>query len=361
MEPIPNANIRVPVPPAKRFSYSSTTHVKARQASPFQYQAWTRQPGELLSRVTQVLRAKHYSISTERTYVPWIKRFVLFCENRHPLDVGEPELEAFLTSLAVDGNVASSTQNQAMNAIVFLYRDVIGRPLAGAINAVRAPKHINVPVVLTKDETMRLLNVMSGTTQLMAKLLYGSGLRVSECIRLRVKDVDFEMKQVTVRAGKGNKDRYTTLSESLIAPLKSHLERVKILWEKALAEGHGSVFMPDALDRKYPNAGKEWIWQYIFPAKNTSVDPRSGVERRHHVEASVLEKAIKRATLTIGLNKRVTCHTLRHSFATHLLQSGTDIRTIQDLLGHNDLSTTMIYTHVLRQGGQGVKSPLDQL
>jgi integron integrase len=335
--------------------------MKARQSSPFQYQAWTRLPGELLSRVTQVLRAKHYSMSTERTYIPWIKRFVLFCENRHPLDVGEPEVEAFLTNLAVEGHVASSTQNQAMNAIVFLYRDVIGRPLARTVNAIRSAKRENIPVVLTKDETVRLLNLMSGTTQLMAKLLYGSGLRVSECIRLRVKDIDFEMKQVTVRAGKGNKDRYTTLSAALIAPLKEHLERVKIFFEKAVAEGHGSVYMPDALDRKYPNAGKEWIWQYVFPAKNTSIDPRSGLERRHHAESSVIEKAIKRAAAVAGINKRVTCHTLRHSFATHLLQSGTDIRTIQDLLGHNDLATTMIYTHVLRQGGHGVKSPLDDL
>jgi integron integrase len=322
---------------------------------------WTREPGELLTETKRVVRLKHYSISTERTYAHWITRFVAFNSMKHPLDMGEPEVEAFLSHLAAEKKAASSTQNQAFNALLFLYRDVLNRPLRGRIDAVRAKKPTHVPVVLTKDEVARILGLMKGTTQLMAKLLYGSGLRLMECVRLRVKDIDFAMRQVTVRAGKGNKDRYTTLSEALLPPLKDQLMRVKILHDKDLAQGQGAVYLPNALEKKYPKAATEFAWQYVFPAKNTSVDPRSGVVRRHHVGPSVLEKAIQRAVVEAGVNKKVSSHAFRHSFATHLLQSGTDIRTIQSLLGHNSLETTMIYTHVLQQGGFGVKSPLDSL
>lgn len=320
---------------------------------------WQRTPGELATRTRSILRMKHYSIRTEYSYLMWIRRFVQFHGMKHPLDMGSKEVEAFLSHLAVKEEVAGPTQNQALNALVFLYREVIRRPLADRINAVRAVKREHVPVVMTKDEVQRLLNAMSGIPQLMAKLMYGSGLRLMECVRLRIYDVDFEMKQITVRSGKGDKDRFTTLAESLIPPLKEQMERVRILHEKGLGEGHGSVYLPYALARKYPNAVKEFGWQYLFPAKGLSVDPRSGRTQRHHAVPSMLEKAIKRATVMAAIRKRVTSHTLRHSFATHLLQAGTDIRTIQELLGHTSITTTMIYTHVLKQGAQGVKSPLD--
>jgi integron integrase len=317
----------------------------------------------LQDQVRNVLRLHHYSIHTERSYVDWIKRYVQFHQMRSREDLadGERKIEAFLTDLAVRGKVAASTQNQAMNALVFLYRKVLAKPLDQAIDAVRAERKVNVPVVLTREEVSRVISVIEGVPQLIVKLLYGSGLRILEAVRLRVKDVDFAMKQVTVRSGKGDKDRFTTLPALLIPLLENHLRRVKAFHEKDLAEGHGAVYLPYALERKYPAAARDWSWQYFFPARDVSTDPRSGVVRRHHVDPAVVSKAIKVAARRAGLTKVISAHTFRYSFATHLLQRGTDIRTIQELLGHSDVATTMIYTHVLQQGGQGVPSPLDDL
>ena len=324
-----------------------------------------RQPQtpRLLDQVRSVLRLHHYSIHTERSYLDWIKRYVHFHQMRSREDLadGERKIEVFLTDLAVRGQVAASTQNQAMNALVFLYRKVLKKPLDEMIDAVRAERKVNVPVVLTREEVSRVIVVMEGVPQLIVKLLYGSGLRILEAVRLRVKDVDFGMKQVTVRSGKGDKDRFTTLPATVIPLLENHLQRVKGFHEKDLAEGHGAVYLPYALERKYPGAARDWSWQYLFPARDVSTDPRSGVVRRHHVDPAVVNKAIKVAARRAGLTKVISAHTFRHCFATHLLQRGTDIRTIQELLGHSDVATTMIYTHVLRQGGQGVPSPLDDL
>ena len=318
---------------------------------------------KLLEEVHDFMRLKHYSIHTERTYCDWIKRYVAFhkMSSRADLQNGEKKIERFLTHLAVDGHVAPATQNQAMNALVFLYKKVLKQPLQEEINAVRAVKKMNVPVVMTRDEVRQVIHLMEGAPQLIVKLLYGSGLRIMEAVRLRVKDIDYSMKQVTVRSGKGAKDRITTFPESIIPLVENHLEKVKILHEQDLADGYGEVYLPYALARKYTHAEKEWIWQYIFPSRQLSKDPRSGVVRRHHVDPSVVNKAIKVAAARIRLKKNISAHTFRHSFATHLLERGTDIRTIQALLGHKDVSTTMIYTHILQQGGHGVPSPLDDL
>ena len=311
------------------------------------------QPPKLLEDVRTVLRLHHYSIHTERSYVEWIVRFIRFhgMRSRQDLFPAEPKIEAFLTDLAVHGDVAAATQNQAMNALVFLYKRVLRHALPGSINAVRAAKKINVPVVMTREEVAAVLSLMDGTAQVVAKLLYGSGLRIMEAVRLRVKDLDYPMKQLTVRAGKGDKDRFTTFPATLTPLLQNHLAGVKTLHQQDLAQGHGEVYLPHALARKYPNAATEWGWQYVFPARTLSVDPRAGLPRRHHVDPSVINKAIKVAVRRAGLTKTISAHTFRHSFATHLLQRGTDIRTIQQLLGHNDLATTMIYTHILQQGG----------
>lgn len=321
------------------------------------------QPPKLLDDVRKVLRLHHYSIHTERSYVEWIIRFARHHAMRSRVDLfpAEPKIEAFLTDLAVQGNVAAATQNQAMNALVFLYKRVLNQALPGSINAVRAAKKIHLPVVMTREEVAAVISLLDGTAQLVAKLLYGSGLRIMEAVRLRVKEIDFQMKQVSVRSGKGEKDRFTTFPATLTPLLENHLAGVKTLHQQDVAQGHGEVYLPHALARKYPHAAKEWGWQYVFPARNISVDPRSGVTRRHHIDPSVINKAIKVAVRRAGLTKTISAHTFRHSFATHLLQRGTDIRTIQQLLGHNDLATTMIYTHILRQGGQGVPSPLDDL
>jgi len=281
--------------------------------------------------------------------------------SQEDLQDAERKIEQFLTHLAVDSNVSPSTQNQAMNALVFLYRKVLKQPLNEEINAVRAAKRTNIPVVMIREEVRRIINLMEGTPQLIVKLLYGSGLRIIEAVRLRVKDIDYQMKQLTVRSGKGAKYRFTTFPESIIPLLENHLAKVKILHEQDLAQGHGEVYLPYALGRKYRNAGIEWGWQYVFPSRNVSKDPGSGKIRRHHVDPSVVNKAIKVVAGKIGLKKQISAHTFRHSFATHLLERGTDIRTIQALLGHKDVSTTMIYTHVLQQGGHGVLSPLDDL
>jgi integron integrase len=313
----------------------------------------------LLDQVRAVLRRKHYSLRTEEAYVGWVKRYVLFHGKRHPRDLGLPEVEAFLTDLAVTQHVAASTQNQALSALLFLYAEVLAQPLDGPVAAVRAKQPQRLPTAMTRDETVRVLDAMAGIHQLMAKLLYGSGLRLMECVRLRVKDLDFAQRQVLVRDGKGGKDRVTPLSERLAAPLQEHLHRVELLHRRDLREGYGEVFLPDAFARKAAGASHAWIWQYVFPAEQRSVDPRSGAVRRHHVDESGLQKAVKRAADLAQLTKRVTCHTFRHSFATHLLEEGYDIRTVQELLGHRDVATTMIYTHVLNRGGRGVRSPLD--
>ena len=317
----------------------------------------------LLDEMQQVMRRRHYSIRTEQSYSAWVKRYVLFHKMRSRADLqnGGKKIEAFLNHLAIDLQVAPSTQNQAMNALVFLYKHVLKEPLNGEINAERAPRRMKLPVVLTREETARVISLMSGVHQLVVKLLYGSGLRIIECLRLRVQEIDFGMKTLTVRDGKGSKDRVTTFPVTLIEPLQDHLKRVKLIHEHDLKVGYGEVYMPYALVRKYPNAAKEWRWQYVFPAGSVSHDPRSGKIRRHHLDPSPINKAIAKAVRQAGIDKRVSAHTFRHSFATHLLQRGTDIRTIQALLGHRDVSTTMIYTHVLQQGGQGVPSPLDDL
>lgn len=270
-------------------------------------------------------------------------------------------MERFLSHLAVAGNVAASTQNQALAAILFLYKEVLGQPLPWLDGLTRAKRPARLPVVLTVNETQAVLSRVSGTVGLVLRLLYGTGMRLMEAVRLRVKDVDFERREIVVRDGKGQKDRVTMLPESLIAPLAEHLAKVKVLHEQALGAGHGDVHMPFALARKYPNAGREWGWQYVFPARDISVDPRTGARRRHHLDEKAVQRAMKQSVRDAGLVKPATPHTLRHSFATHLLEGGYDIRTVQELLGHKDVSTTMIYTHVLNKGGRGVRSPLDRM
>lgn len=318
-------------------------------------------PKKLLDQVRDKLRLKHYSIRTEESYLSWIKRFILYHHNRHPKDMGKKEMEAFLTHLAVDLKVAPSTQNQAFNAILFLYRDVLGVGIDDKINAVRARKRRKLPTVMTKSETSRIIGAMPGVHKLMAMLLYGCGLRTMECLRLRVKDIDFERNQILVRDGKGMEDRVTVLPATVEPLLREHLERIEMLHQADLAEGHGSLYLPYALEGKYRHATREWGWQYVFPSKSLSRDPRSNLERRHHISESALHKAVKNAARLAGIDKKVSCHTFRHSFATHLLEDGYDIRTVQELLGHEDVSTTMIYTHVLNKGGKAVQSPLDRL
>ncbi|MDO9271918.1 MAG: integron integrase [Rugosibacter sp.] len=318
-------------------------------------------PPKLLDQVRDKLRVKHYSIRTEQSYVDWIKRYILFHGKRHPKDLGARDLEAFLTHLAVAGKVAAATQNQAKSALLFLYREVleIALPWLDNVTQAKAPKRL--PVVLTVKEVQAVMAGMSGTHALIARLLYGSGMRLMEAVRLRVKDVEFSRREILIREGKGFKDRVTMLPDAVIEPLLRHLEKVKMLHEEDLALGHGEVYLPYALDKKYPNAGREWGWQYVFPSRNLSVDPRSGKQRRHHVDEKGVQRAMKQAVQDAGLVKPATPHTLRHSFATHLLQAGYDIRTVQELLGHSDVSTTMIYTHVLNKGGRGVMSPLDKI
>jgi integron integrase len=315
----------------------------------------------LLDQVRDALRVRHYSLRTEDSYLQWIKRFILFHKKRHPRDMGEQEITAFLTHLAVDKNVAASTQNQALSAILFLYKDVLKHKLSWLDNVVRAKRSVHVPEVLSPDQVRRLLGQLDGVHQLVAQLLYGTGMRLMEGIRLRVQDVDFHYRQITVRDGKGSKDRVTVLPDALIQPLKARLARVKDLHMKDLAEGYGRVYLPHALAEKYPNAPREWPWQYVFPAPTRSTDPKSGEVRRHHLCEQNLQRAIKQAATDLGFSSRVRTHTLRHSFATHLLENGQDIRTVQELLGHSDVKTTMIYTHVLQRGGRGVRSPLDRM
>ena len=315
-------------------------------------------PKKLLDQVRETIQLKHYSARTGETYIGWIKRYILFHSKRHPRELGAAEIEAFLTYLAVDQRVAASTQNQALCALLFLYREVLHQDL-GDIQAVRAKRTHRLPTVLTREETLRVIGFLDGTYQLMAKLLYGCGLRLQECLQLRVKDVDFEKRQIIVRAGKGDKDRVTMLPDSVVPFLQEHLRHVKQLHDQDLVRGYGRVDLPFALERKYPNADREWLWQYVFPASKLSRHPQTGLLCRHHIHESALQKAVRRAAQQAGLPKRVNCHTFRHCFATHLLENGYDIRTVQELLGHKDVKTTMIYTHVLNRGGLAVRSPLD--
>jgi len=315
----------------------------------------------LLDKMHAVLRVHHYSLRTENTYVQWVKRFILFHKKQHPEEMGKLEVEAFLSYLATDKHVAASTQNQALSAILFLYKKVLNIEIDWIDNVVRAKRPKYLPVVLSPDELKMLINAMDGTYQLLAKILYGSGLRIMEALRLRVQDVNFDYEQIIVRSGKGNKDRVTVLPSNIVDDLKNQLTKSRCLHNKDLEEGYGEVYLPFALSRKYPRAGKEWIWQYIFPSSKRSLDPESNIIRRHHLYHQNFTRAIKKAAYDIGINKRVTSHTLRHCFATHLLENGYDIRTVQDLLGHKDVKTTQIYTHVMKKGASGVKSPLERI
>ena len=315
----------------------------------------------LLDQVREQIRLKHYSIRTERVYCEWIRRFIRFHQYRHPSEMGAAEVEAFLSDLAVRRNVSASTQNQALAALLFLYKQVLKLDLPWLGEVVRAKKPQRLPVVLSIEEVQAVLAQLQGELWLIASLLYGSGMRLMEVLRLRVKDVDFSSRQIMVRDGKGAKDRVTVLPLRLLEPLKHQLQLVKALHNAELLAGRGDVYLPDALARKYSKGPWEWAWQYMFPAQGLSVDPHSGARRRHHVDEKRLQRAFKRAVRAAGIAKLATPHTLRHSFATHLLESGQDIRTVQELLGHADVKTTMIYTHVLNRGGLAVLSPLDRV
>ena len=315
----------------------------------------------LLDLVRSQIRVKHYSIRTEKSYLSWIKQYIRFHGLKHPKDMGVSEVERFLSYLAVSRKVSASTQNQALSALLFLYRHVLKIKLPNVDDVVRAKLPVKVPVVFTRDEVSGVIQRLDGRFQLMAQILYGSGLRLMECVRLRVKDIDFTYKHIIVRNGKGAKDRITVLPEFLIAPLNLHLQNMKQLHDEFLSKGSGSVYMPVALARKYPNAVTEWAWQYVFPASTLSIDPRSGKQQRHHINEKRLQRAVKNAIRNACIYKQASCHTFRHSFATHLLEAGYDIRTVQELLGHKDIRTTQIYTHVLNKPGISVNSPLDTL
>jgi len=312
-----------------------------------------------LERFQACMRLRRYSLRTEESYREWICRFLSFHEGADPAALSEEEVREFLEYLAVARNVSASTQNQALSAILFLYGTVLDRPLGDLKEVVRARRPQRLPVVLSRNEVQRLLDVMEGTLGLIARVLYGTGLRLMEGLRLRVKDLDFDRGQIVVREGKGDKDRIVMLPASLREPLRTHLARVRVLWESDRAGGLPGVWMPDALDTKYPEAGKEWVWMWVFPAKRLAVDPRTGIQRRHHAHETAVQRAVKSAAGLARIEKKVACHTLRHSFATHLLERGTDLRSVQELLGHNSVETTQIYTHVMRRPGIGVVSPLD--
>ncbi len=314
----------------------------------------------LLDRVRDKIRVKHYSIRTEESYCHFIKRFILFHGKRHPDELGAPEVEAFLTHLAVDGNVSAATQNLAKSAVLFLYREILERELPWLDHVEWAKTPSRMPVVLTRDEVMLILRRLHGVHALIGRLLYGTGMRILEGVRLRVKDVDFNGRAILIRDGKGFKDRITMLPRGIVPRLRRQLDDVREQHELDLADGFGEVWLPNALARKFPNAGREWAWQYVFPAARRSPDPRSGVVRRHHIGDQAFQRAMQQALRDSGIAKLATPHTLRHSFATHLLEAGYDIRTVQELLGHANVSTTMIYTHVLNRGGHGVVSPLDR-
>jgi integron integrase len=314
---------------------------------------------KILDQVSTVARLKHLSIRTEKAYRHHIKRFIIFHRLRHPEEMGEQEIRAYLSHLAIDRNVAASTQNVALAALLFLYRDVLKKDLKQIEDVERARLPSRLPVVFTRDEIKAVMKYLSGVDLLAASLMYGAGLRLMECLRLRVKDIDFSYNQIIIRSGKGEKDRVTMLPASLKEPLRLHLLTVKLIHQTDLKLGLGEVYLPYALERKYSGAGRQWGWQYLFPAREITKDPRSGKLRRHHIHESKIQRAVKNAIRAARIVKRGSCHSLRHSFATHLLEDGYDIRTVQELLGHKDVRTTMIYTHVLSRGGRGVKSPLD--
>lgn len=318
------------------------------------------QTPRLMDQVREAIRVRHYSYRTELTYLQWIRRYIFFHGKRHPAEMGQSEVTAFLSHLATQRDVSASTQNQALAAILFLYRNVLEQELPWLDGVVRAKRPKHVPTVLTREEVRKLFTQLAGVHDLVARLMYGTGLRLMEVLRLRVADIDFQYGQIVVRSGKGAKDRITVLPQVLHPLLQIHLERARALHELDLVEGFGAVYLPYALSRKYPKAEREWIWQYVFPSGVRSVDPLSNVVRRHHLCEKNFQRAVKKSAIAAGLTKRVTTHTLRHCFATHLLEDGYDIRTVQELLGHSDVSTTMIYTHVLNRGGRGVRSPLDR-
>ena len=313
----------------------------------------------LLDRVRHAIRARHYSRRTEEAYVKWIRRFILFHDKRHPTEMGEEEVTRFLSSLASEGHMSASTQNQALSAILFLYRDVIKKQLNWMDDIIRARRPKRIPVVMTREEAESMLARLYGVHWLMASLMFGAGLRLLECARLRVKDIDFERNEIRVRDGKGRKDRVTMLPARAKPPLLAQLDRIRAQHERDLQRGWGSVALPGALSRKYPNAPREWAWQWVFPATRHYYDQTTGEHRRHHLHESVMQRAVKAAVRLAGIPKPASCHTLRHTFATLLLEDGYDIRTIQELLGHKDVSTTMFYTHVLNRGGRGVRGPMD--
>ena len=328
----------------------------SQQKKPFQ-----ESHSELFDRLHVALRARHYARRTEQAYGHWITRFSHFHHGRHPVEMAEPELNAFLTHLAVKEQVSASTQNQALAAVLFLYRHVIGRGIGDLGEVIRARKPERLPVVMTREEVKAVLANLTGDKWLMVSIMYGAGLRLMECLRLRVQDIDFSQNEILVRDGKGAKDRITMLPDSLKVPLQDHLKRVKAVHQQDLADGWGRVLLPNALDRKYPNAPKDWRWQWVFPQDRRWINGKTKEQGRHHIDESLVQKAVREAVAKAGLTKRATCHTFRHSFATHLLESGSDIRTIQELLGHRDVKTTMIYTHVLNRGPGGVRSPLDEI
>ena len=322
--------------------------------------AAAQQP-RLMDRVRAALRVAHYALSTERTYCHWIKRYILHHNKRHPLEMGAAEVGEFLSHLAAVENVSASTQNQAMHAVLYLYKHVLGVDLPWLDGVTRARESKRLPVVLTQREMQALLRHVHGTSSTIIKLLYGTGMRLLEGLRLRIKDMDLERREIIVREGKGNKDRVTMIPAALVDELRDHLQARRVMHDTDLATGHADVELPHAIERKYPQAGQQWAWQYVFAAKTYSADPRTGVYRRHHVGEWVIQRAVKAAARKAGIPKLVHPHTLRHSFATHLLETGSDIRTVQELLGHSDVKTTMIYTHVLNRGGRGVLSPLDRI
>ena len=316
---------------------------------------------KLLDRLREALCSRHYSRRTEQTYCHWVKRFIFFHNKRHPGEMAEPEINAYLTHLAVKEKVSASTQNQALSALLFLYRYVLDRKIGDLGEVIRARKPKRIPVVMTRDEVKAVLGHLHGDKWLMANLMYGAGLRLMECLRLRIQDIDFARNEILIRDGKGAKDRITMLPESLKTPLQDHLKKVKALHDRDLADGWGRVQMPTALDRKYPSAPADWRWQWVFPQENRWINPQTKEQGRHHIDESLVQKSVRDAVTKAGLTKRATCHTFRHSFATHLLEGGYDIRTVQELLGHSDVKTTMIYTHVLNRGPAGVRSPVDGL
>jgi len=327
----------------------------------YHYSQSGRQKPRLFDRVRQIIQALHYSPRTEKTYIGWIKRFIFFCGKRHPIEMGEKEINEFLSFLAIKKNVTASTQNQALCAIVFLYRHVLNRDIGLLDGLIRAKRPGRLSIVLTKGEVRKVISHLSGIKKMIVMIMYGSGLRLMECLRLRIKDIDLLSNQIIIRDGKGNKDRITMLPEVVNAPLKEHIRRVWKIHQLDLKDGFGRVYLPYALSRKYPNAPREWNWQYVFPASKRFRNPGTGEQGRHHIHETAIQKSVKKAIRAAGIVKHASCHTFRHSFATHLLEDGYDIRTVQELLGHKDVRTTMIYTHVLNRGVRGVLSPADRL